>query len=228
MRSAKRGTAKNANSNMDARRLANQGNAQNEVSHLRLYLRHDLRGTVPHRRGHTGDKRTACIHCRHRRGGHEHRRAVRSEEAEGMKHTYIVTHKFNEEIIPLWGRFLYCQRTTFTTEHFEIVVESQGRELKGANGVVGEYYADVRNGSYYSMYVYIYPLLDSVKTGCIKLPEYKLCLTRFNDGFDTVAGHYHRKAVENIVKRLNAGDFAGTYDDNVERFEDKRGQLTFL
>jgi len=145
-----------------------------------------------------------------------------------MTRGYIVTHKVNEEIIPLWGRFLYCQRTTFTTDHFEIVVESQGRELKGANGVPGEYYADVRNGSYYSMNVYIHPLMESAETGMIKLTGYDLCLTRFDDGFDTVAGHHHRKAVDNIVKRLTAGEFAGTYADNVKRYAEQRGQLTFL
>ena len=145
-----------------------------------------------------------------------------------MTRGYIVTHKVNEEIIPLWGRFLYCQRTTFITDRFEIVVESQGRELKGANGVSGEYYADVRNGSYYSMHVYIHPLTESAETGLIKLTGYDLCLTRFDDGFDTVAGHHHRKAVDNIVKRLTAGDFAGTYADNVERYAEQRGQLTFL
>ena len=145
-----------------------------------------------------------------------------------MTRGYIVTHKVNEEIIPLWGRFLYCQRTEFDTDDFIIVVESQGRELKGANGVPGEYYADARNGSYYSMNVYIRPLKESVETGIIKLTGYDLCLTRFDDGFDTVAGHHHRKAVDNIVKRLTAGDFAGTYADNVERYEEKRGQLTFL
>ena len=38
----------------------------------------------------------------------------------------------------------------------------------------------------------------------------------------------HRIVVDDIVRRIKAGDFAGTYADNVERYEGKRGQLSFL
>lgn len=145
-----------------------------------------------------------------------------------MTRTFITRHQENEEIIPLWGRFLYCQRTEFDTDDFMIVVASQGRELKGKNGVVGEYYADVRNGSYYSLNVYIVPKVNSTDSGSVKLNGYKLSINYCNSSADTIAANTHRGAAIDIVRRLNDGDFDGTYADNVERHGVKEGQLTFL
>jgi len=145
-----------------------------------------------------------------------------------MTRKFITRHQENEEIIPLWGRFLYCQRTEFDTDEFVIVVASQGREMRGKYGVVGEYYVDVHNGSYYSMNVYIVPKLSSNASGSVKLNGYKLSINHFNTSADTLAAHTHRGAATDIVRRLHDGDFDGTYADNVERHGVKEGQLKLL
>jgi len=145
-----------------------------------------------------------------------------------MTRKFITRHQENEEIVPLWGRFLYCRRTEFDTADFVIVVASQGREMRGKNGVAGEYYVDERNGSYYSMNVYIVPKTHSVGNGIVNLNGYKLSINYFNSSADTLAAHTHRNAATDIVRRLNDGDFDGTYADNVERHGVKEGQLTLL
>ena len=100
--------------------------------------------------------------------------------------------------------------------------------MRGANGVAGDYYVDERNGSYYSMNVYIVPKLNSTNSGSVKLNGYKLSITYFNSSADTLAAYTHRNAANDIVRRLNDGDFDGSYADNVERHGTKEGQLTFL
>jgi len=145
-----------------------------------------------------------------------------------MTRKFITRHQENEEIVPLWGRFLYCRRTEFDTDEFVIVVASQGREMRGKYGVVGEYYVDERNGSYYSMQVYIRPHYNSPLTGIVKLNGYKLSINYFNTSADTLAAHTHRAAATDIVRRLNDGDFDGTYADNLERHGVKTGQLKLL
>ncbi len=142
-----------------------------------------------------------------------------------MSRTFMIKEQANAEIIPLWGRFLYCQRTELTTTDFMIVVASQGKELRGTSG---EYYVDVRNGSYYSMFVHIAPFLHSVETGIIKLDGYKLCINHHDESADTLAHNTHRAAVTDITRRFKDGDFDGTYTDNVKRHKRKEGQLTFL
>ena len=142
-----------------------------------------------------------------------------------MSRTFTIKEQVNEQIIPLWGRFLYCQRTEFTTTDFMIVVESQGKQV---NGTSGEYFADVRNGSYYSMNVYINPFIDSFDSGIVKLDGYKLCINHHDESADTLAHNTHRAAVTDIIRRFKDGDFDGTYTDNVKRHQRKEGQLTFL
>ena len=142
-----------------------------------------------------------------------------------MSRTFTIKEQVNEQIIPLWGRFLYCQRTEFATTDFMIVVASQGKEVRGTSG---EYYMDVRNGSYYSMFVHIAPFLHSVETGIIKLDGYKLFINHHDEPADTLAHNTHRAAVTDITRRLKDGDFDGTYTDNVNRHNRKEGQLTFL
>jgi hypothetical protein len=145
-----------------------------------------------------------------------------------MTRKFITRHQENEEIVPLWGRFLYCQRTEFDTEEFVIVVASQGREMRGKYGVVGEYYVDVRNGSYYSMNVCMVPKTYSVGNGIVNLNGYNLSINYFNTGADTLAAHTHRGAAIDISRRLQDGDFDGTYEENVERHGVKTGQLKLL
>jgi len=145
-----------------------------------------------------------------------------------MTRKFITRHQENEEIVPLWGRFLYCRRTEFDTDELVIVVASQGREMRGKNGVVGEYYVDERNGSYYSMNVYIVPKTHSVGNGIINLNGYKLSINHCNSAADTLAHNTHRGAVTDIARRLKDGDFDGTYADNVERHGVKEGQLKLL
>ena len=142
-----------------------------------------------------------------------------------MIRTFTIKEQVNEQIIPLWGRFLHCMRTEFTTTDFMIVVASQGKELRGTSG---EYYADVRNGSYYSMHVYITPFIDSLDSGIVKLDGYKLCINHHDESADTLAHNTHRAAVTDIIRRFKDGDFDGTYSDNVKRHQRKEGQLTFL
>jgi hypothetical protein len=142
-----------------------------------------------------------------------------------MSREFTLRHQLREEIIPLWGRFLYCQRTEITTTDFMIIVASQGKEVRGTSG---EYYVDVYNGSYYSLFVHIAPFLHSVETGIIKLDGYKLSINHCDDEADEKAYYRHRLAVNDIIRRLNDGDFDGTYTDNVNRHKRKEGQLTFL
>ena len=142
-----------------------------------------------------------------------------------MTRTFTIKEQVNEQIIPLWGRFLYCQRTEFTTTDFMIVVASQGKQVHGTSG---EYFADVRNGSYYWFDVYITPFLHSVETGIVKLDGYKMFLNYYDDESERKAYWIHRAAVTDITRRLEDGDFDGTYTDNVKRHQRKEGQLTFL
>ena len=142
-----------------------------------------------------------------------------------MSRTFTIKEQMNEEIIPLWGRFLYCQRTEITTTDFLIIVSSHGKQVAVP---VGEYFADVRNGSYYWLYVYITPFLHAVETGMIKLDGYKLYINHYDESADTLAHNTHRAAVTDIIRRLSDGDFDGTYTDNVNRHKRKEGQLTFL
>jgi len=142
-----------------------------------------------------------------------------------MSRTFTIKEQIDEEIIPLYGRFLHCMRTEFTTTDFMIVVASQGKEVRGTSG---EYYVDVRNGSYYSMHVYIKPFIDSLDSGIIKLDEYKLCINYCDDESEGKAYWIHRAAVTDITRRFKDGDFDGTYSDNVKRHQRKEGQLTFL
>jgi len=106
-----------------------------------------------------------------------------------------------------------------------IVVASQGKELRGTSG---EYYVDVRNGSYYSMFVHIKPFIDSVDSGIVKLDGYKMFLNHYDDESEKKAYWIHRAAVTDIARRFKDGDFDGTYTDNVKRHQRKEGQLTFL
>jgi hypothetical protein len=106
-----------------------------------------------------------------------------------------------------------------------IVVASQGKQVHGTSG---EYFADVRNGSYYWFDVYITPFIDSVDSGIIKLDGYKLFINHHDESADTLAHNTHRAAVTDITRRLKDGDFDGTYTDNVKRHQRKEGQLTFL
>jgi hypothetical protein len=142
-----------------------------------------------------------------------------------MSRTFTIKEQIDEEIIPLYGRFLHCMRTEFATTDFMIVVASQGKELRGTSG---EYYVDVRNGSYYWMTVHIAPFLHSVETGIVKLDGYKLCINHCDESADTLAHNTHRAAVTDITRRFKDGDFDGTYSDNVKRHKRKEGQLTFL
>ena len=142
-----------------------------------------------------------------------------------MSRTFTIKEQANAEIIPLWGRFLYCQRTEFATTDFMIVVESQGKQVHGTSG---EYFADVRNGSYYWMTVHIAPFLHSSETGIVKLDGYKMFLNHHDEPADTLAHNTHRAAVTDITRRFKDGDFDGTYSDNVKRHQRKEGQLTFL
>ena len=48
-----------------------------------------------------------------------------------MTRGYIITHKVNEEVVSLWGKCGYCQRTEFHTDHVVIMVESEGRQRIG-------------------------------------------------------------------------------------------------
>jgi len=100
--------------------------------------------------------------------------------------------------------------------------------MRGKNGVVGEYYVDERNGSYYWMNVYIFPKLSSTDSGSVKLNGYKLSINYCNSAADTLAAHTHRGAATDIARRLKDGDFDGTYADNVERHGVKEGQLKLL
>ena len=142
-----------------------------------------------------------------------------------MSRTFTIKEQINEEIIPLWGRFLYCQRTEFTTTDFMIVVASHGKQVHGTSG---EYYVDVRNGSYYWFDVYITPFLHSVETGIVKLDGYKLCINHYDDESEKKAYWIHRGATNDITRRFKDGDFDGTYSDNVKRHQRKEGQLTYL
>ena len=139
-----------------------------------------------------------------------------------MKHTYTVSHKVNEEVIPLWGKCGYCQRTEFHTDHVVIMVESEGRHRFGIDT---EYI--IRDGELYVLHVYIRSI--NVSEGAmIRLKEYRIAKKNYVVETDADAAMVHRIVVDDIVRRIKAGDFAGTYADNVERYEGKRGQLTFL
>ena len=139
-----------------------------------------------------------------------------------MKHTYTVSHKVNEEVIPLWGKCGYCQRTEFHTDHVVIMVESEGRQRVGNST---EYL--IRDGELYVLHVYIRSI--NVSEGAmIRLKEYRIAKKNYVVETDADAAMVHRIVVDDIVRRIKAGDFAGTYADNVERYEGKRGQLTFL
>ena len=139
-----------------------------------------------------------------------------------MKHTYTVSHKVNEEVVSLWGKCGYCQRTEFHTDHVVIMVESEGRQRVGNST---EYL--IRDGELYVLHVYIRSI--NVGEGAqIRLKEYRITKKNYLVETDADAAVVHRIVVDDIVRRIKAGDFAGTYDDNVERYEGKRGQLTFL
>jgi len=142
-----------------------------------------------------------------------------------MSREFTLREQINEEIIPLWGRFLYCQRSEFSTTDFMIIVASQGRELRGTSG---EYYVDVRNGSYYWMNVHIRPHYHSPLTGTVNLDGYKTSINYCDESADALASDRHQAAVTDIARRLKDGDFDGTYTDNVKRHSVKEGQLTFL
>jgi hypothetical protein len=142
-----------------------------------------------------------------------------------MSRTFTIKEQIDEEIIPLYGRFLHCMRTEFTTTDFMIVVASQGKEVRGTSG---EYYVDAYNGSYYWMTVHIAPFLHSVETGIIKLDRYKMCINYCDEESEGKAYWIHRGATNDITRRLKDGDFDGTYSDNVKRHKRKEGQLTFL
>jgi hypothetical protein len=139
-----------------------------------------------------------------------------------MTRGYIVTHKVNEEVVSLWGKCGYCQRTEFHTDHVVIMVESEGRQRVGNST---EYL--VRDGELYVLHVYIRSI--NVGEGAqIRLKEYRITKKNYLVETDADAAVVHRIVVNDIVRRIKAGDFAGTYADNVERYEGKRGQLTFL
>jgi hypothetical protein len=142
-----------------------------------------------------------------------------------MIRKFTIKEQMNEEIIPLYGRFLYCQRTEITTTDFVIVVASQGKEVRGTSG---EYYDNVYNGSYYSLFVHIAPFLESVETGIIKLDGYKMCINYCDEESEGKAYWIHRHAVTDIIRRLKDGDFEGTYANNVIRHKRKEGQLILL
>jgi len=142
-----------------------------------------------------------------------------------MSRTFTIKEQANAEIIPLWGRFLYCQRTEFTTTDFMIVVASHGKQVYGTSG---EYYVDVRNDSYYWFDVYITPFIDSVDSGIVKLDGYKMLINYYDDISEDKAYKIHRAAVIDIARRFKDGDFDGTYSDNVKRHQRKEGQLTLL
>lgn len=139
-----------------------------------------------------------------------------------MTRGYIVTHKVNEEVVSLWGKCGYCQRTEFHTDHVVIMVESEGRQRVGNST---EYL--IRDGELYVLHVYIRSI--NVGEGAqIRLKEYRITKKNYLVETDADAAVVHRIVVDDIVRRIKAGDFAGTYVDNVERYEGKRGQLTFL
>ena len=139
-----------------------------------------------------------------------------------MTRGYIVTHKVNEEVVSLWGKCGYCQRTEFHTDHVVIMVESEGRQRVGNST---EYL--IRDGELYVLHVYIRSI--NVGEGAqIRLKEYRITKKNYLVETDADAAVVHRIVVDDIARRIKAGDFAGTYADNVERYEEKRGQLTFL
>ena len=139
-----------------------------------------------------------------------------------MTRGYIVTHKVNEEVVSLWGKCGYCQRTEFHTDHVVIMVESEGRQRVGNST---EYL--IRDGELYVLHVYIRSI--NVGEGAqIRLKEYRITKKNYLVETDADAAVVHRIVVDDIARRIKAGDFAGTYADNVERYEGKRGQLTFL
>jgi hypothetical protein len=100
--------------------------------------------------------------------------------------------------------------------------------MRGKYGVVGEYYVDERNGSYYSMQVYMRPHYNSPLTGIVKLNGYKTSINHFDESADALASDRHRAAAKDIARRFLDGDFDGTYTDNVKRHQRKEGQLTLL
>ena len=139
-----------------------------------------------------------------------------------MKHTYTVSHKVNEEVVSLWGKCGYCQRTEFHTDHVVIMVESEGRQRVGNSA---EYL--IRDGELYVLHVYIRSI--NVDEGAqIRLKEYRITKKNYLVETDADAAVVHRIVVDDIVRRIKAGDFAGTYADNVNRYTEQRGQLTFL
>ena len=139
-----------------------------------------------------------------------------------MTRGYIITHKVNEEVVSLWGKCGYCQRTEFHTDHVVIMVESEGRQRIGNST---EYL--IRDGELYVLHVYIRSI--NVGEGAqIRLKEYRITKKNYLVETDADAAVVHRIVVDDIVRRIKAGDFAGTYADNVERYTEKRGQLTFL
>jgi hypothetical protein len=139
-----------------------------------------------------------------------------------MTRGYIITHKVNEEVVSLWGKCGYCQRTEFHTDHVVIMVESEGRQRIGNST---EYL--IRDGELYVLHVYIRSI--NVGEGAqIRLKEYRITKKNYLVETDADAAVVHRIVVDDIVRRIKAGDFAGTYADNVERYTEQRGQLTFL
>ena len=139
-----------------------------------------------------------------------------------MTRGYIITHKVNEEVVSLWGKCGYCQRTEFHTDHVVIMVESEGRQRVGNSA---EYL--IRDGELYVLHVYIRSI--NVGEGAqIRLKEYRITKKNYLVETDADAAVVHRIVVDDIVRRIKAGDFAGTYADNVERYTEQRGQLTFL
>ena len=139
-----------------------------------------------------------------------------------MTRGYIVTHKVNEEVVSLWGKCGYCQRTEFHTDHVVIMVESEGRQRVGNST---EYL--IRDGELYVLHVYIRSI--NVGEGAqIRLKEYRIAKKNYVVETDADAAEVHRIVVDDIVRRIKAGEFAGTYADNVERYAEQRGQLTFL
>ena len=62
----------------------------------------------------------------------------------------------------------------------------------------------------------------------IRLKEYRITKKNYLVETDADAAVVHRIVVDDIVRRIKAGDFAGTYADNVNRYTEQRGQLTFL
>ena len=139
-----------------------------------------------------------------------------------MTRGYIVTHKVNEEVVSLWGKCGYCQRTEFHTDHVVIMVESEGRQRVGNST---EYL--IRDGELYVLHVYIRSI--NVGEGAqIRLKEYRINKKNYLVETDADAAVVHRIVVDDIVRRIKAGEFAGTYADNVKRYAEQRGQLTFL